>query len=65
MEAAMTKETVDKAVIFFVVLNALSAMLWLKGPAANSAQFIFRIGLCVVAIVGLIVMLILRKMRSS
>lgn len=65
MEAAMTKEALDKAVMFFVILNAIGAMLWLKGPAANPVQFVFRIALCVVAVVGLVVLLILRKTRSQ
>ena len=60
----MSKESLDRATIFFVVLNGVSAMLWLKGPAANWVQFVFRLALSVIAVVGLVAMLMLRKKRS-
>ena len=59
------RSAVDKAALLFTVICAMGGMLWVKGPAVNSAQLLFRIVVSVVGLVGLITVIILKQRRSD
>ena len=51
--------------LFMFMLLFGGYMLFLKGPASNSGQLAFRIGVFAVGLVGSVVLLVLRAVRSK
>ena len=56
-------DTLNFLFMFMVLFGGY--MLFLKGPATNSAQLAFRIGVFAVGLVGSIALLVLRAVRSK
>ena len=51
--------------ILFLVMCGMSAVLWLRGPATNTGQLIFRVAVGVVGVVGTIAVQIIKFVRNK